>query len=401
MERHTLNQRSERTLASKVAELIIQVLVTVANAIYSCIKLLPSRNKVTFISRQQDSVPIDFKLLIKTLRERDETGISITVLTKTLGYGFLDKIRYIPHIFRQMYHIATSRIVVLDSYSIPVCILHHKKSLMVVQLWHGLGSFKKFAYSIIDKPEFQTSYVPVDGLRLAKIMHLHENYDVIISSNAKSALDFAEAFNSSPERIKVISLPRVDLLTDMEAMDRIRHKIFDAHPELKRRKTILYAPTFRRGRNVVNQINELINSVDFDEYNLVVKLHAVSDIHITDQRLINVPDYTAMELLAVSDFVVTDYSAIVYEAYLTDTPVFFYQFDESRYVHDRGVYTPLSKFPSKRFTDPHELMQAIETTDYSLDEIHEFIDEQVTFKHGNSARLADFFIKHLKEEAAR
>ena len=54
---------------------------------------------------------------------------------------------------RQMYHAATSEIVVLDTYCIIISLLKQRKSLKVIQMWHALGAMKKFGYSILDKGE--------------------------------------------------------------------------------------------------------------------------------------------------------------------------------------------------------------------------------------------------------
>ena len=55
--------------------------------------------------------------------------------------------------FKQMYHLATSRVVVLDSYCIVASVLKKKKGTTIIQMWHALGSFKKFGKSIIGKDE--------------------------------------------------------------------------------------------------------------------------------------------------------------------------------------------------------------------------------------------------------
>ena len=120
------------------------------NIIYFFIKLCPTRNKVTFISRQKNTPSIDF-ILLKTELHKTDPSIKVVILCKRLEKGFKKKILYVFHMFKQMYHIATSKVVVLDSYCITISILKHKKKLKVVQMWHALGSFKKFGKSIIGK----------------------------------------------------------------------------------------------------------------------------------------------------------------------------------------------------------------------------------------------------------
>ena len=104
-----------------------------------------------------------------------------------------------------MYHIATSEMVVLDTYCIAVSVLHQRKSLVVIQMWHALGAMKKFGYSILDKGE---------GTKrsLAEAMQMHKNYTYIFSSSEFCCRFFAEAFNASIDQMVVMPLPRLDLI---------------------------------------------------------------------------------------------------------------------------------------------------------------------------------------------
>jgi CDP-ribitol ribitolphosphotransferase len=73
-------------------------------------------------------------------------------------------------------------------------------------------------------------------------------------------------------------------------------------------------------------------------------------------------DYTCQELLAIADLVITDYSAIIFEAYLADRPVFGWQPDIDSYQQERGCYTDPRDLPSPTFTDASKLIAAINQT---------------------------------------
>jgi len=373
----------------------ITVAVVLANFLYLLFKIMPTQNKVIFMSRISDTIPLDFELIIDSLKEKCPT-LKTVVLCKPLDYGLMAKVRYIPHIILQMYNIATSKVAIIDSYCIPICILHHKKLLKVIQLWHGLGSFKKFGHSILDKRESITRYVALDSKELAILMHMHENYNLIIASNKLSAIDFAEAFNYDPSIVKVISLPRVDFLTDEAKTNKLRGQILESHTELSSKKNILYAPTFRRSEYDFNQIQKLVDVIDFDHFNLIIKFHLLTKRDVDDNRITRVNDYTAMQLLTISDYVITDYSAIVYEAYLLNKPVFFYQFDLEKYEADRGFYTPISAFPAKSYNAASSLIDDLENDKYDYRAIKPFIDEQVTYKHGNADKIANIIIDYAE-----
>ncbi len=225
---------------------VIKTAVGGLNLAYFFIKLFPTSKKITFISRLGNQPSFDFQLILKEVEARS-LAIKTVVLCKKLNSGLKAKILYLPHLFRQMYHIATSKAVVLDSYCIPISLLKQKKDLTVVQMWHGLGSFKKFGFSILDKKEAKTEHVKgLTARQVAELMRMHKGYSYILASNPQSAVHFSEAFGYPVEKFKIISLPRVDFLSDKDAMEELAYEIIGQNPWLSEKKNILYVPTFRR-----------------------------------------------------------------------------------------------------------------------------------------------------------
>ena len=137
--------------------------VTMARIPYFFLKLLPARNKVVLISRQNSQTSIDFQLLEKEIkRQYPETKVVI------LNHFMSSKLAHIRDILIEEYHLATSRACIIDSYVIAVSILRHKKELTVVQIWHALGAIKQFGYMTLDKKAGHSS-------RVAHVMHMHGN----------------------------------------------------------------------------------------------------------------------------------------------------------------------------------------------------------------------------------
>ena len=119
--------------------------VGVLKGIYAVVKLIPPRDKVTFISRQSDEPGIDIRLLAQAIKDRKPKYDTVILSKKLNGAS------YIFHILKQIYHISTSKVVILDSYCIAISVLNHKKSLQVIQMWHAMGSMKKFGYAKIGR----------------------------------------------------------------------------------------------------------------------------------------------------------------------------------------------------------------------------------------------------------
>lgn len=122
----------------------LKIAIFILNIIYSIIKCFSTQNKITFISRQSNEPVLDFVILNEKL-VKEYPKIKTVMLCKKIE----NKILYMFHILKQMYHIATSKVVILDSYCIPISVLKHKKNLKVIQMWHAVGSMKKFGYAMI------------------------------------------------------------------------------------------------------------------------------------------------------------------------------------------------------------------------------------------------------------
>ncbi|MCL1906800.1 MAG: CDP-glycerol glycerophosphotransferase family protein [Propionibacteriaceae bacterium] len=365
-----------------------------ARGLHGLMKLFPTRRKVVFISRQSDQVPLDFQLLIDSLQQKTPET-SLVVLCRTLGHGPWAMVGYLPHFVRQVYHLATSRVAVLDSYSIAVGILRHQPELFIIQLWHGLGAFKKFGYSALDVAEGNTGRSSLDPRTLAQLMHQHENYDLVIASSERNVEYYAEAFNIDPEKLIVASLPRTDVLSDSTTMGEIRGRVELAHPQLVGKKNIIFAPTFRRTGSLDDQVRALANEVNYELYNLIVQVHPLTPLADPDPRTVVIGDFSTLEILSVCDAMITDYSAVAYEMYLLGKPVFFYQFDSEVYETDRGFYTHPRDFPGPRFTEASEVVAGIEANQYDLSAIESFIDSEIEHRTGNVDRLTSLIAEKL------
>lgn len=351
-------------------KLFIKCFKLFMNFIYSILKLLKVQNKVTFISRQSNEISIDFKLLVEQLK-KEESNIKIIILTKKLGNSFFDKVKYFFHMFVQMYHIATSKVVILDSYCIVVSILKHKKELKVIQIWHALGSLKKFGYSSLDKRDGRNS-------NIAKEMDMHKNYTYILTSSGISKPFFKEAFNATEEQMKIMSLPRVDFLQSKNYQKEVQDKFYNIYPESNNKKeNILYCPTQRKD-NIIN-INQIVKSVDFGKYNLIIKLHnGQENVYVDGKEIQNKIEFTGMELLHIADYIITDYSAIVYEAAIVEKPIYFYDYDYDTYMNDRGWYIDYKKeMPGPIEKNIENIMKLIEERKWDKEEIINFKNKYI------------------------
>lgn len=208
---------------------IINILKWILNIVFLFFKVFPVKKKVTFISRQSNQITEDF-LMLKNELKISAPDTKLVFLCKKLEGNILDKLLYCFHMLMQMYHIATSQVVILDSYCICISILKQRKSLTVIQIWHALGSLKRFGLSIVGEGEGSKKAV-------AEAMDMHKNYSYILTSSNVCLQYFAEAFGYDHKQMKVMSLPRVDKLTDRNLIDETIRNIYNVYPCFKEKKS--------------------------------------------------------------------------------------------------------------------------------------------------------------------
>ena len=367
---------------------LMKIFIFILNIIYFFIKLFPTTKKIVFISRQSNEVNLDYKLL------GDELGkkYKVVYLCKTLDGGvkskIITKVTYFFHMFRQMYNLATSRICILDSYCPTVSILKHKKSLVIIQIWHSVGTMKLFGYTSLDKDEGSSS-------KLAKVMKMHKNYTYVYGSSEAYIDHLQRGFGVDRSIIKIFTLPRIDLLTSKDYEKDIREKIFNKYPQLKNKINVLYTPTFRKDESDFKlYLDKLISSFDFNKYNLIVKLHPLSKIDITDDNVICDREFSSFDMLFVADKVISDYSCFIYEAGVRGLPLYFYCFDIDKYKDNRGLAIDLDELPGFIENDPNKLVKDLDK-EYDYKYLTKFIDKYVTNKKDCTKKICNEIDKFM------
>ncbi len=311
-----------RVAAARLARLILSVA-------YAPLKLLPVQRKVVMVSREHPVVPDDFTDLAAALTTRDP-AVRVVMLVRMVPPGILRKIGYGLHLLRQLYHVATARVLVIDTYSIVASVLPHRDELTVIQMWHALGAFKKFGLSILGLEEGRDR-------RLADAMRMHQGYDIVLTSAEDCRPAFAEAFGTPPDRVRVAPLPRVDRLRDPDRRARTRERILATLPHLAGQRIAVFAPTFRLDGTVAVDVRALTEALRMQGVHTVVKLHPL--MHGDFGPDVDTGgDFSTQEMLAVADVFITDYSSALYEAAVLEIPTYFLTPDLDAYLASRDFY---------------------------------------------------------------
>lgn len=351
--------------------------------VYFFLKLLPTnKSKIVFISRQSNNISIDFKMIAEKLNK-----YKVVIISKKIDTGIINYLKYYFNLYKQMYHLATSKVCIIDSYCIPVCILKHKKSLIVIQIWHAMGAIKQFGYQTLSKEAGRNE-------KISHIMCMHKNYDYVLSGSQSMIEPFSKAFNISSNKIIVNGLPRIDYIINNKKI--LSKKIKMDYKLLKLKKNVLYVPTFRKNESV--KINELINNFDFDKFNLIIKLHPSSNVKIKNKNVFTCPNYSSLQLLTIADYVITDYSAISIEAASLDIPIFLYLYDYDQYVDKNGLNIDLfSEFGKYASKDIKSILKSLKKEKYDMNIIYNFKEKYLDPDYGKyTDKLINFIIDKME-----
>jgi len=356
---------------------LIQTFKAIFNLIYSLFKLLPVQNKAVMLSRQSNDMSIDFQLLKK---EFEKEQVKVVALCKMIDSGVINKIKYSLHLLISAYHLASAKYCITDTYSICVSVLNHRKELKIIQIWHALGAVKKFGYQSLETEEGRSKDT-------SDLFNMHGNYTYITCASNATKQFYSEAFNTEPDKIKVLGMPRIDYILKA----RENNRIIKENPTIKDKPVIVYVPTFRKNSSSEHQ--QLIDAIDKNKYNLIIRLHPLDNIPVPAEFIID-SKYDSFELLGIADYIITDYSAIALEAATIDIPVFFWVYDIEQYEKNRGLNIDLMNvMPSFTRTNVQEIIDKIEKKAYNLEELKHFKEKYIeTLDTKNTGRIVRFMM---------
>ena len=296
--------------------------------------------KIAIISRESDEKSTDIAMLEKALQDK---GAEVKTLCRLLRKErSLRSLSYAGEILRQIRAIYSSDVVVLDTYCIPVSMLPQAGRAKAVQMWHALSAVKKFGWQTVGRAGGSSE-------RTARIMRMHRGYDRVVSCSDITAAYFCEAFRTGRDKIMKAGLPRIDLIRSIVSSGReeTAAKIYRKYPQLdpekqaergRRKKLVLYAPTFRNGAPA--DVRGLAENIDRDSFDMVVKLHPLDRLSAEQpvpEGVVTDRSFDSYDWLAAADIIISDYSSFVVEATLAEKPLYIYAYDLEDYSEKVGL----------------------------------------------------------------
>lgn len=365
--------------------LLISIFKFFLRLIYAVIKpFCKTKNQILYLSRQSNEKSIDMLLLEEELKKTVPNTNQVFRL-KMMDDGFSQKVKYFFHILGDMRAISSSKLLILDTYSIPVSCLRHKEDLKVVQMWHAIGAIKQFGLQSLGSKEGRDE-------KVSAAMCMHENYDFVLAPSKAAAKFYMEAFGCGAKKIKICSLPRVDYI--LNAKDGVNKEFYLQNPGLADTKIVLYLPTFRDREAYVAQ--ELkVAMEDYPDCKLIIKAHPLSRIRETQEYTCK-GDFNTYDLMKIADVIITDYSACAFEGALLMKPLYFFVPDYELYKEERGLNVDLkAELPHLVFEDAEELSKTISNKTYNYDALFAFKSKYVENAKDNNTQILAKYLSML------
>lgn len=343
------------------------------------------KERVVVISRQSDEPTLDIQLLCQ---EFDKNDVDYVVLAKTLKSSFWGALSYSMHLMCQMYYLATSKVVIVDGYCILVSILPKRNGQSVVQMWHALGAIKKFGWQSAENPDGH-------GRQFSEIMQMHRNYDYVVAPGEITGRYFAEGFRTAESKVVYYGLPRIDFILNRDEAN--FNEITTRYPQVKEKKIVLYVPTFRK--NAALEIEKFVSCFDFEQFHLVIKKHFLDkgDYSWAEQTGAIVDTaFSSLEWLRICDKVVTDYSAMAFEAAIAEKELYIFQPDEKDYAHNVGLNVDLQKEAISEYVcNSEKTLFSKFKEPYEMQKLHAFRDKYLEIELNHCTAALCNFIKTL------
>lgn len=311
-----------------------------------------------------------------------------TILAEPYAYDLRGKLGYLLRLVRGMYHLQTARLVVVDNAYLPVHVTPHRPGTTVVQVWHGVAGIKRVG--------FDATRLPDEPERT----FLHRYYDRVVCSSEAWRPAYGRAFRTPIEHVLALGAARTDFFFDQAAVDAAAAALRASHPELRGRRLVLYAPTFR-GRGAAKHAAHGLDAARLRaalpaDVVLGLKTHPNLDPAATPAAGYDIVFDRTVELnglLAGTDVLVTDYSTSIIEWALLRRPLVLFVPDLAEFEAYPGLYLDYgTEMIGRVATTTDEVAAAIVGDGAAVGDVDAFIERHLGACDGRSSER---FVHHF------
>lgn len=329
--------------------------------IYSIFRLFPlKRNTVLLFSYYGEQYSGSPKYIGNYLSANSDLKILWAFVQPSKYLNYIEKVVRYGHISYYFY-LATAGTVITNYRMTEE--FQKRQGQRYIQTWHSSLRLKQ-----IEKDTEKT--LPESYIKMAK--KDSKQIDILLAGSRKSKEIFERAFWYDG-MIAETGTPQCDILLshDAEIIQKVKHFYHipvDAH-------IALYAPTFRKDHNTsvydldTDTLLDALKMRFCGEWFLLIRLHP----HLINQiscfqysnHVLQATDYDdVQELLCATDFLISDYSAIMFDYSVTQKPCVLYTPDLEEYIaKDRNLYFDIKELPFLCCEKQNEMLTAIQNFD--------------------------------------
>jgi CDP-glycerol glycerophosphotransferase len=254
----------------------------------------------------------------------------------------------------------------IDNQGVPGDAVKHPGTTYI-QTWHG-SALKRMGF---DMPSVKQSEATTE----ARLQEAVDRFDYFVVRSEHDIRTLMTAYRMRAEPLRT-GYPRNDALVDEAAL---ALEVEDLRVQLglvgDTRRVVLYAPTFRQGRDgelcafrMPFDLTRFVHELG-ERFVLLVRTHYLDEVVLPPSLAADVidasrvPDITP--LLKLTGVLVTDYSSLMFDYALLNRPMIFYTYDYDAYTRQsRGTYFDLDECaPGPLAMDEDALFSALHDVD--------------------------------------
>ncbi len=382
------------TFKGKRKKLRHRFVCALINSYYHFVRFFAPKkgNRILFMTETKNYLWGNLKAVYDRVNER---GLGEDYVISTSTRIAVGKHQSVRSWIKTVTLIAKQDVIFVDDF-VPIFEQFHlDPKTRLVQLWHAGEGFKAVGFCRFGK---KGSPFPAGTC--------HKEYTNVITASKKLIHVFEEVFGIERSAFLPYGMPRLDGFLDENKIAQFKESFYAEHPDLKGKKVILFAPTYRGTgqKSAYYPYDELDLSQIYDycgeDKVFLFKMHpfVTKKPKIPEEykdRIQDISSYPSInDLYYITDLLITDYSSAFFEYALMKRPVLFFTYDRERYELTRGVHRPVKETaPGKVCDSFDEMMKALREEDFEAEKIEQFVKDNFGEYDGHASdRIIDNII---------
>ncbi len=297
-------------------------------------------DKIVFVKVYEPGLYGSMGYLYSRLKDLGNYQLS----TFCIGYNDLRGNEFLEHLSHLYEVIADAAWVIINEPCFPLSLVDIRPETKVLHLGHGAGLLRRFG----------KDSKRVENTLEAKIPE-YKNVDYVIAPHEEWIPYYASAMGIDKKKILPLGSCHTDQYFDEAFKEACRKKLYELIPEAEERKIIAYIPSYRGNPGSawspkVFGEYKMIKERMGPSYMMLIHHHpyakAVPNILPKEGSFTKDISQlmTAEELICCADYLITDYSSVLFDYVLQDKPMAFLGYDYDIFEERKDFYFDYPSF---------------------------------------------------------